>query len=198
MTDPLSLLSDRTVVETMIVSSSTPVTEADITARLGYSVDLRRMVDELNADYETRSLSIVEVQPGRWAARTKPEFSDLCRQFIRRPLRMSRAGYETLAVIAYFQPVTRGEIERVRGVSLSAGTLEVLIYAGFVRLGARRPTPGAPWTFQTTEQFLLHFNLHSLEGLPDYDAMKAQGLLDATAGLSLQARAVLDPEDGEG
>lgn len=185
MIDPASLLSDKTLIETLILSSSGPVGEPEIAARLGYSPDVRRIVDELNVDYESRGLSIMEVSPGRWAARTRPECSDLCRAFSNRLLKMSRAGYETLAVIAYFQPVTRGEIERVRGVSLSPGTLEVLIYSGFVRLGPRRSTPGNPMTFLTTEHFLLHFNISSLDSLPDRAEMATNGLLSAERGLSL-------------
>lgn len=184
MSDPASLLSDTTLIETLILSSATPVAGSEITGRLGYSPDVRRIVADLNAQYCDRGLSIVEVSPDRWAARTRPECSDLCRAFIQRPLRMSRAGYETLAVIAYFQPVTRGEIERVRGVSLSAGTLEVLIYAGFVRLGPRRATPGNPMTFMTTDHFLVHFNLSSLETLPDRAELTEKGLLSAERGLS--------------
>ncbi|MCV9963807.1 SMC-Scp complex subunit ScpB [Pararhizobium sp. BT-229] len=185
MIDPSSLLSDKTLIETLILSSSSPVGEPEIAARLGYSPDVRRIVDELNGEYKERGLSIVEVAHGRWAARTRPECSDLCRSFANRLLKMSRAGYETLAVIAYFQPVTRGEIERVRGVSLSPGTLEVLIYAGFVRLGPRRATPGNPMTFVTTDHFLLHFNISSLDALPDRAEMAAHGLLSAERGLSI-------------
>jgi len=184
MTDPLSALSDKTLVETLILSSSVPVGEADIAARLGYAPDLRRLVDELNGEYGGRGLCVVEVTPGRWAARTRPEYSDLCREFARRPGRMSRAGYETLAVIAYFQPVTRAEIERVRGVSLSSGTLEVLIYSGFVRLGPRRASPGNPMTFMTTDHFLHHFNIRSLDDLPDRTQLSEEGLLSAERGIS--------------
>jgi segregation and condensation protein B len=151
---------------------------------MGYLPDVRRIVDELNAEYRDRALSIVETSPGTWAARTRPECSDLARAFLPRPHKMSRAGYETLAVIAYFQPVTRADIERVRGVSLSPGTLEVLIYAGFVKLGPRRAAPGNPMTFMTTEHFLLHFNLPSIEALPDYEEMKEQGLLSAERGIA--------------
>jgi segregation and condensation protein B len=182
--DPVSLLSDSSLIETLILSSSQPVGEQEIADRLGYSPDLRRIIDNLNRQYEDRGFSIVEVSSGKWAARTRPECSDLCRAFLQRPLKMTRAGYETLAVIAYFQPVTRSEIERVRGVSLSPGTLEVLIYAGFVRLGPRRATPGNPMTFMTTDYFLLHFNIADLGALPDRDELAGSGLLSAERGLS--------------
>lgn len=185
MTDPSGLLSDKTLIETLVLSSSSPIGEQEVSARLGYSPDIRRIVDELNADYAGRGIQIAEVFPGRWAARTRPECSDLCRSFARRPVKMSRAGLETLAVIAYFQPVTRAEIERVRGVSLSPGTLEVLIYAGFVKLGPRRATPGSPMTFATTEQFLLNYNITSLDMLPDREGLSRGGLLSAERGLTL-------------
>lgn len=184
MNDPALLLSDTRLIETLVLSSSMPVSETDIASRLGYTPDIRRIIAVLNEDYRDRGLSIEEVSPGRWAARTRPEYSDLCRAFLPRLTKMSRAGYETLAVIAYFQPVTRSEIERVRGVSLSPGTLEVLIYAGLVRLGPRRATPGNPMTFMTTDQFLLRFNLPDLDALPDREDLLANGLLTAERGLS--------------
>jgi segregation and condensation protein B len=184
VTDPSSLLSDASLIETLILTSSQPIGEEEISERLGYSPDLRRIIDDLNRQYEGRGFSLVEVCAGRWAARTRPECSDLCRAFLQRPLKMTRAGYETLAVIAYFQPVTRSEIERVRGVSLSPGTLEVLIYAGFVRLGPRRATPGNPMTFMTTDQFLLHFNISDITALPDREELTASGLLSAERGIS--------------
>lgn len=195
MIDPSTLLSDKTLIETLVLSSSVPIGEPEIAARLGYSPDVRRIIADLNDEYDGRGIMIVEVAPGRWAARTRPECSDLCRAFASRPLRISRAGYETLAVIAYFQPVTRSEIERVRGVSLSPGTLELLIYSGFVRLGPRRASPGNPMTFMTTDYFLLHFNIRSLDDLPDRAELASSGLLSAERGLSMSN--MTDPTDAK-
>jgi segregation and condensation protein B len=183
MNDPRSI-TDKSMIETMLLTSTTPMSAAMIANRLGYSPDLRRIIDELNNDYDGRGLMIVETSPGHWAARTQPEASDLCRSFLPRQIRMSKAGFETLAVIAYFQPVTRSEIERVRGVSLSSGTIEALIYSGFVQLGPRRMSPGNPMTFKTTDYFLQHFNLASLDSLPDKDSLQTEGLLSAEKGIA--------------
>jgi segregation and condensation protein B len=98
---------------------------------------------------------------------------------------MSPAAMQTLAVIAYFQPVTRSDVERIRGVSLSKGTLDVLVYAGWVRPGPRRAAPGNPMTFLTTDAFLHHFNLTSLDDLPDAARLREEGVLDATPGIDI-------------
>lgn len=177
-------VSDKTAVEAVILSSAGPVGEGDFLDRLGYVPDVNRIVAELNEDYRSRGIRIVEVRPGRFAARTRPEASDLCRGFLPRPPKLSRAGLETLAVIAYFQPVTRAEIERVRGVALSPGTLETLIYGGLIRIGPRRASPGTPMTFLTTEHFLDRFNVRAVEDLPDYAGLRAAGLLNAEKGFT--------------
>jgi segregation and condensation protein B len=197
MTDSISGLSDKTIVETILLSATGTIGADEISSRLGHGVDLRRVVDELNREYDGRGMMVVEAMPGRFAVRTRPDASDLCRQFLQRPARMSNAGYETLAVIAYFQPVTRSEIERVRGVSLSAGTLEILIYGGLVRAGPRRADRGNAMTFVTTEDFLLRFNLSAIEALPLYAEMKEQGLLNASKGITAIAREIMESnQDG--
>lgn len=182
-------LPEKSLLEVLLLSNPDGVSHDQVCARFGYKVDVASLIDEIKEDYADRSLIVAEILPGKWAIRTKPEHSDLCREMLTRPIRISRAGYETLAVIAYFQPVTRPEIERVRGVALSPGTLEVLIYRGFVKLGPRRATAGNPMTFMTTERFLTHFNLPSLDAMPGYLGMKEQGLLAAEKGISFPERA---------
>lgn len=177
-----------TLVELMLIGGGRAMTVAEILDRLPYHADIPEVIEALNADYEGRSISIVEVQPGKYAARTRPELSDLCRTMMPRTYRMSPAAMQTLSVIAYFQPVTRAEIERVRGVALSKGTLDILIFAGWVRPGPRRASPGNPMTFVTTDAFLQHFNLRSLDDLPDIGQLREEGLLDAGGGLDFSPR----------
>lgn len=184
-----------TLVELMLIGSGRAMTEAEIMERLPYPVDVREIVEGLNAEYEARGISIIEVQPSRYAVRTRPEASDLCRSMLPRAPRMSPAAMQTLSVIAYFQPVTRSEIERVRGVALSKGTLDILIFVGWVRPGPRRATPGNPMTFVTTDAFLHQFNLNSLDDLPDIARLREEGLLDPAAGLDMAPRRDSDMED---
>lgn len=189
----MSELEDKTIIETLLLTSRFPVGEEDVAASLGYRPDLRRVVDELNAEYADRAIQIVETPPGRWSVRTRPELSDYCRSVFRRQPRISKAGYETLSVIAYYQPVTRSEIERIRGVSLSPGILESLIYLELVNLGPRRSTPGNPMTFVTGDRFLLTFNLRSLDDLPERDELRSQGLLSAEGGLTGRMSELMSP-----
>lgn len=173
------------LVEMILLGSGRAMTEHEIAERMPWPLDVRSVVDRLCADYEDRGVQIVEVEPSRWAIRTRPDDSDLCRKLLRRPLKMSPAAMQTLSVIAYFQPVTRADIERIRGVSLSKGTLDVLLYAGWVKPGPRRASPGNPMTFLTTAGFLHQFNLRSLDDLPDAGRLRDDGLLDAAPGIDI-------------
>jgi len=164
------------LVEAILLTSTEPLALGDIADRLPDGMDVRSALRELAEAYDTRSIMLVEVAGG-WCIRTRPEHSDLCRRILPRPLRLSKAALETLAVIAYFQPVTRPEIERIRGVSLAKGTIDMLVWAGLVRPGPRRQTPGNPMTFLTTDAFLRQFDLRSLDDLPGIDEMRSSGLL---------------------
>jgi segregation and condensation protein B len=181
-------MSDRqslSVVELVLVGSGRAMTEAEIAERMPWPLDVRDALATLAQEYEDRGIQIVEVEPAKWAVRTRPDDSDLCRRLLPRPLRMSPAAMQTLAVIAYFQPVTRSDVERVRGVSLSKGTLDVLVYAGWVKPGPRRAAPGNPMTFLTTDAFLHHFNLAGLDDLPDAARLREEGVLDAAPGIEI-------------
>jgi len=164
------------MVEAILLTSRDPLTPDDIAARLPVKVDVRAVLAELAEAYEDRSISLVETVGG-WCVRTRPEHSDLCRRILPRPLRLTKAAMETLAVIAYFQPITRSEIERVRGVSLAKGTMDMLVWAELVRPGPRRQTPGNPMTFLTTDKFLRQFDIRSVEELPGLAEMRDAGLL---------------------
>jgi len=183
------------IVELMLVGGGRPMTISEIAARLPYPADVREIIDELNADYAGRSIMVVEIQPERFAVRTRPEASDLCRALLPRASRLSPAALQTLSVIAYFQPVTRSEIERVRGVALSKGTLDILIFLGWVRPGPRRASPGSPMTFVTTDAFLHQFNLNTLDDLPEMDRLREEGLLDPAAGIDMAPRRESEMEE---
>jgi segregation and condensation protein B len=172
------------LVEQVLMTSPDPLTVEGIEARIPFPVDARASLVRLKADYAGRSIDVVEAAGG-WCIRTRPEHSDLCRAFLPKHVRLTRAASETLSVVAHLQPVTRSEIERVRGVSLAKGTLDMLLWAGLVRPGQRRASPGNPMTFVTTERFLRQYDLKSLDGLPSMDEMREKGLLDAQAGVAL-------------
>lgn len=181
-------IRDESIVEMLLLTSGGPVPLEDIEARLPPGADAAACLARLSSDYASRSLAVVEV-PGGWTVRTRPEHSGLCRDMLAKPPRISRAAIETLAVIAYFQPVTRPEIERIRGVALSKGTLDILIWAGWVRPGARRQAPGSPLTFVTTEAFLRQYAFGSLEDLPGIARLREDGLLDAVPDIGISPTA---------
>lgn len=172
------------MVEAILLTSRDPLSVEEIAARLPVRVDVRAVLGELSQDYDGRGISLIETVGG-WCIRTRPEDSDLCRRLLPRPLRLTKAAMETLAVIACFQPVTRSEIERVRGVSLAKGTMDMLVWAELVRPGPRRQSPGNPMTFLTTDKFLRQFDLRSVEDLPGLEEMREAGLLSDPASTGL-------------
>ena len=177
--------SDVSVVEALLLSSQDPLPLDEIGSRLPPGADPRACLAALAEEYEGRAISVVEVAGG-WTVRTVPAHSGLCRLLLPKPVKLSRAAYETLAVIAYFQPVTRPEIERVRGVALAKGILDILIFAGLVRPGGRRQAPGSPLTFVTTEAFLRAYALGSIEDLPGISRLREEGLLDASPDIGVR------------
>ncbi len=165
------------LAEAMIFASAQPVDQQVIAARLPLGVDVAAILTRLQADYAARGVNLVR-RDGKWAFRTAP---DLAGQLVveqTQTKRLSRAAIEVLAIIAYNQPITRAEIEEVRGVALSKGTLDLLFEAGWIRPKGRRRTPGRPLQWATTPSFLDHFGLESLEDLPSIKELKAAGLLD--------------------
>ncbi|MEO0761632.1 MAG: SMC-Scp complex subunit ScpB [Pseudomonadota bacterium] len=168
------------MVEALLFAAPEPLTEPDLARRMPEGADIRAALGALEARYADRGIRLARA--GRsWAFRTAPEMAGLMadRRVDDRP--MSRAGVETLAIMAYQQPVTRTEIEEIRGVGVSKGTLDLLLELGWVRLGKRRETPGRPATFVTTDGFLDHFGLASARDLPGLKDLRAAGLLDTTA-----------------
>ena len=170
-------------LEAMLFASTEPLSEADLAARLPDGVDLIDLVEELRGHYAGRGVNLVHRGRG-WAFRTAADVAPFLKLEREVPRKLSRAAIETMAIIAYQQPVTRAEIEEIRGVALSRGTLDILLEAGWIRPRGRRRVAGRPVTWGTTEAFLDHFGLESLDALPGIDELKAAGLLERRGGVS--------------
>ena len=164
-------------VEALLFAAAGPLSVEEIAARLPEGADVEGAVAALTARYAGRGVQLVCVG-GRWRFQTAEDLAWLMTDERQEPRRLSRAAQETLAIIAYHQPVTRAEIEAVRGVQASKGTLDVLLELALVRMRGRRRTPGRPITYGTTDAFLEHYGLASLADLPGMAEMKAAGLLD--------------------
>lgn len=181
------------VLEALLFASTEPLDLRDAAPFLSEAADAEALARELQAAYAGRGVNLVQ-RGSKWAFRTAEDLGFLLRreQTDTRPL--SRAALETLAMIAYHQPATRAEIEELRGVSISKGTLDVLMEAGWIRMRGRRRTPGRPVTYGTTEGFLDHFGLETLGDLPGLDELKGAGLLSSRLPTSFQ---IPMPHDGD-
>jgi segregation and condensation protein B len=171
--------------EALLFAGGEPITAKQLSERLGAAVDVAAVLMKLKADYAERGVQLVEAG-GAWRFQSAPDLASLFAETREAPRRLPKAAMETLAVIAYHQPVTRAEIEEIRGVSLSRGSMELLLEIGWIRPRGRRRTPGRPLTFGTTDAFLSHFGLASLDALPGKDDLKALGLLDPRAANALE------------
>jgi len=165
------------ILEAVLFAAGEPLDEATLTDRLPQGSDLAALIDELRETYRGRGVNLVCVA-GKWAFRTAEDLSFVMRKDSVEQRKLSRAALETLAIVAYHQPVTRAEIEEVRGVSISKGTLDLLLEVGWIRMRGRRRTPGRPVTYGTTDDFLSHFGLETANDLPGLADLKAAGLLD--------------------
>ena len=165
------------LAEALLFAAAEPVTERALAALLPEGVPAAAVIAALTDSLAGRGVEVAAVAGG-WQMRTAPDLAPLLRRRFEVPRRLSRAAVEALAIIAYHQPVTRAEIEDLRGVALSQGTLDSLVEAGFVEPKGRRETPGRPTVWGTTAQFLAHFGLATLKDLPKLDELKAAGLLD--------------------
>ncbi len=164
------------IAEALVFASAQPVSEAFIAERVGDGIDVAAVMQKLKTDYAMRGVNLVQVD-GAWAFRTAADLSFVIRRDESEVRKLSRAALEVLAIIAYHQPVTRAEIEDIRGVQTSKGTLDVLMESGWVRFRGRRRTPGRPVTLGTTRDFLDHFGLEELRDLPGLEELKGAGLL---------------------
>jgi segregation and condensation protein B len=183
--------------EAVLFASDEPVDAASLAQALPQGVEPGDVLLRLKADYANRGVRLVELA-GKWRFQTAPDLAFLFEETREQPKALSRAALETLAIIAYCQPVTRAEIEDVRGVAVSSGTLDILMEASWVRPRGRRKTPGRPVTFGTTESFLVHFGLDAIDSLPGRDDLKAAGLLSAEIPRDFEfAGTPRDPETGD-
>lgn len=174
------------MLEALLFAAAEPLSETELAARLGEGVDVGALLAELQAAYAGRGVALRRVE-GRWAFRTAEDLGFLLQHNVVEERRLSRAALETLAIIAYHQPVTRADIEEIRGVGISKGTLDVLLETGWVRLRGRRRSPGRPVTYGTTLAFLDHFGLEAIADLPGLAELKGAGLLDAAIPPGLQS-----------
>lgn len=165
------------IVEALLFASPQPVSEEEIATRLPEGAGIAAHLEQLVRDYAGRGVEPVRIA-GKWSFRTAGDLGSKLRIRIARKRRLSRAALETLAIIAYRQPVTRSEIENIRGVTLSRGTLDLLLEIGWIRPSGRRRTPGRPLQWRTTGEFLEHFSLDSADDLPGRGELLAAGLLD--------------------
>ncbi|HYD43797.1 MAG TPA: SMC-Scp complex subunit ScpB [Phenylobacterium sp.] len=193
MTDPAEI---ERRVEALLFAAAGPLTEADLAKRLPAGADVIAALAVLQSRYIGRGVELANVAGG-WRFQTAADLSFLMIEQREEPRRLSRAAQETLAIIAYHQPVTRAEIEAVRGVQASRGTLDVLLELGLVKMRGRRRTPGRPVTYGTTDAFLEHYGLAGLGDLPGMAEMKAAGLLslDLPADFSVPDPSMPAPEE---
>jgi segregation and condensation protein B len=175
-------MSDRTVqnirlLEAILFASTDPVTEKSLARRMPEGVEVAPMLEKLKSHYENRGVNLVHVG-GSWVFRTAGDLANMLNREIGVTRKLGRATVETLAIIAYHQPITRGEIEDIRGVSLSKGTFDTLFEQGWIRPRGRRQTPGRPTAWGTADGFLDHFGLENIKDLPGIEELKSAGLLD--------------------
>lgn len=165
------------MVEAILFASADPVAVGELAARMPHGCDPGAALEHLRRRYEGRGVQLVRVGDA-WAFRTAPDLGFLMHKDSTEQRRLSRAAIETLAIVAYHQPVSRAEIEEIRGVAVSRGTVDQLMELNWIKLGRRRMTPGRPVTFVVTEAFLDHFGLESARDLPGLKELRASGLLD--------------------
>ncbi|HSQ94636.1 MAG TPA: SMC-Scp complex subunit ScpB [Croceibacterium sp.] len=177
-------------VEAALFAAEEPMTAETLSAQLG-GADVREALRELEDHYRERGVRLVE-RGRRWQFQTAPDLAHLLRREREQARKLSRAATEVLAIVAYHEPVSRAEIEAIRGVQTSVGTLDVLMEAGWVRVAGRREVPGRPVIYATTPEFLSHFGLESRRDLPGIDELKAAGLLDP---VDAAIDALAGPED---
>jgi segregation and condensation protein B len=182
------------LLEALLFAAPEPLSEDELTRRLGEETDVPALLRELGEIYAQRGVNLVRLAGG-WTFRTAPDLAPNLRSERTVSRKLSRAAVETLAIIAYHQPVTRAEIEAIRGVALTRGTLDRLLEAGWVQPKGRREGPGRPLTWATTPGFLAHFGLDSVSELPGIDELRAAGLLDIGPAVLAETPEEAEPEE---
>lgn len=175
---------EKNLVEAILFSASEPLDVSTIKSKLKAGTDVLKILYELQKEYLERGVNLVQLAD-KWSFRTADDLSNKLKKEIIIQKKLSKAAIETLAIIAYHQPVTRSEIEEIRGVSFSTGTLEILFELGWVKPSGRKDIPGKPLLYVTTDKFLNHFNINSLNDLPNADELLAAGLIDSRVDSSI-------------
>jgi len=188
MTQPDHAESLR-LIEALLFASASPVTDLEIADRLPEGSDVSALLAELEEHYRARGVMLAKIAGG-WTFRTAPDLASRLKLETTVQRRLSRAAVETLAIVAYHQPVTRAEIEEIRGVQISKGTIDTLMEAGWIVPKGRRETVGRPVTWGTSEAFLHHFSLGDIRDLPGMEELKAAGLIGGHAPISLRETAL--------
>ena len=178
-TNPLSNLNDQLrAVEALLFASSDPLDEKTLTEILPENADIEKILEKIQELYKGRGVELTKVN-NKWMFKTASDLSFIMQKEAKVQKKLSKAGLETLSIIAYHQPVSRAEIEEIRGVSVSPGTIDSLLELNWIRIKGRRKAPGNPITYGTTEEFLVHFDLSNIRDLPGLDELKSTGLLDS-------------------
>jgi segregation and condensation protein B len=172
-----AMTEGKRIAEALLFAATDPVEQKELAKRMPEDADVEAVLEELKAEYALRGINLVRVGT-KWIFRTAADLGWLLSRETQEQKKLSRAALETLAICAYHQPVTRAEIEDIRGVAISKGTMDVLIETGWVRLRGRRKAPGRPVTYGTTDAFLLHFGLEQITDLPGLEELKGAGLFD--------------------
>lgn len=188
-----ALIEGARIAEALLFASGAPLEESAIAERLPDGVAVDDVLARLRSDYADRGVNLARAGK-KWFFRTAEDLGWLLRREEVQQRRLTRAAIETLAIVAYHQPVTRAEIEDIRGVAISKGTLDVLLETGWIRLRGRRKAPGRPITYGTTDQFLIHFGLEQVSDLPGLDELKGAGLFD---GRLPKGFGIPQPDDSE-
>jgi segregation and condensation protein B len=184
------------LLEAMLFAAAEPLAERELAERLPQGANVRKLLSRLAADYADRGVRLVQAG-ATWAFATAPDLAPRLARERQVEKKLSRAAIETLAIIAYHQPVTRGDIEEIRGVQLSKGTLDVLFEQGWIAPKGRRETPGRPVTWATTDAFLRHFGLATLSELPGVEELRAAGLLDTRPAIQVLRPDASEAEAGD-
>jgi segregation and condensation protein B len=179
------------IAEALLFAAAAPLETAELAGRLPEGADVEAILADLQERYASRGVNLVRVA-GKWAFRTASDLAFVLARHVTEPRRLSRAAMETLAIIAYHQPVTRAEIEEIRGVATSKGTVDLLLETGWIRLRGRRRVPGRPVTYGTTPAFLEHFGLEAIDDLPGLEELKGAGFMEGRVPTEL---AVPTPSD---
>jgi segregation and condensation protein B len=184
-TNPLIDLTEQVrAVEALLFASSDPLDEKSMLDILPNGADIGKILDEINQIYLGRGVELTKVN-NKWMFKTASDLSFIMQKEAKVQKKLSKAGLETLSIIAYHQPVSRAEIEEIRGVSVSPGTIDTLLEVNWIKIKGRRKTPGNPITYATTEEFLVHFDLENIKDLPGLDELKSTGLLDSNLPLDM-------------